>query len=55
MGQRGGRGGKRVGGGAVHFPHEFGLGFGTEVAVDGGLDLEEGLDDGFEALCCPSE
>lgn len=40
----GGRTGER---GEVHFSDELLLGFGTEVAVHGGLDLEEGLDDGF--------
>ncbi len=33
--------------GAVHFPDELLLRFWAEVAVHGGLDLEEGLDDGF--------
>lgn len=35
-------------GSRVHFANELLLGFGTEVAVDGGLDFEEVLDYVFE-------
>ena len=35
----------------IHPAHEFLLCFRAEVAVDGGLDLEEGLDHVFEAGC----
>lgn len=35
--------------GVVHFADEFLVGFWAEVAVDGGLELVEGLDHVFEA------
>lgn len=38
----------------VHLPHKLGLRLWAEIAMDGGLDFEQVLDDIFEFVCLRS-